>query len=161
MNFFSNIMRVERSLHCSQELAIFLYPEPDKSNPQLNILFIYDSFNIPPSTLVHSKRSSCFRFSVKIVYAFRFSPMRAACPCLTQFPWFCRSVGSANREAPHIVISAILPTFFFIGPVVVFFLLFFFFPPVCSSPTFQSVFFARCDRPSFTPNSRHSYTFVF
>jgi hypothetical protein len=147
-------MRVECSLQCSQELTISLYSEPDKSNPQLNILCIYDSFNILPYTFVHSKRPSCFKFSVKIVHVFRFSPMRAACPCLTQFPWFCRSVASANREAPHIVISAILTTFFLIGPVI-------FLQSVLLQLS-QSGFFTRCDRPSFTPNSRHSYTsFVF
>jgi hypothetical protein len=81
---FSIIVRVECTLQCSQVLAISLYPEPVKSNPELHIIFVYDSFNVLPSKSVHSKRPSCFTFSVKIVYEFRFYPMLAVCARLTQ-----------------------------------------------------------------------------
>jgi hypothetical protein len=35
-------MEPEDSLPCSQELAIFMYPEPDESSPRPPIIFIED-----------------------------------------------------------------------------------------------------------------------
>jgi hypothetical protein len=37
-------MELEGSLLCSQDPATGPYPEPDKSSPQLSILFLYNSF---------------------------------------------------------------------------------------------------------------------
>jgi hypothetical protein len=76
-----HFMEPEGSLPCSQQPSTGLYPEPDQSNPSIPpylskvhlILSTHLRLGLPSGLLPPG-------FPTNILYAFLFSPIRAACP---------------------------------------------------------------------------------